>query len=103
MAEILFYNTHLAKDYNKFKEICEANDVTIIEVEEDQVDHYVGYLLGLEGFSDEKKTDFDEQANIDFDFILFSNFDNEKMFRVMDELRKARQMSNTRPAPPKIT
>lgn len=89
MAEILFYNTHLAKDYDKFKEICEANDVTIIEVKEDQVDHYVGYLLGLEGFSDEKKTDIDEKANIDFDFILFSNFDNEKMFRVMDELRES--------------
>ena len=89
MAEILFYNTHLAKDYNKFKEICEANDVTIIEVEEDQVDHYVGYLLGLEGFTDEKKTDIDEKANIDFDFILFSNFDNEKMFSVMDDLRES--------------
>ena len=89
MAEILFYNTHLAKDFEKFREICETNDVEIIEVNEDQVDHYVGYLLGLEGFSDEKKTDIDEKANIDFDFILFSNFDNEKMFNVMDELRES--------------
>ena len=89
MAEILFYNTHLAKDFEKFREICETNDVEIIEVNEDQVDHYVGYLLGLEGFSNEKKTDIDEKANIDFDFILFSNFDNEKMFNVMDELRES--------------
>src|SRR5699024_11847104 len=87
MAEILFYNTKHAKDYDKFKEICAANDVKIIEVKEDQVDHYVGYLLGMEGFSDEKKTDVDKDINIDFDFILFSNFDNEKMFRVMDEVR----------------
>lgn len=89
MAEILFYNTHLAKNYEKFKEICEDNDVKIIEVNEDQVDNYVGYLLGLEGFSDEKKTDVDKDINIDFDFILFSNFDNEKMFRVMDDLRES--------------
>lgn len=89
MAEILFYNTKHAKDYDKFKEICTANDVEIIEVKEDQVDHYVGYLLGMEGFSDEKKTDVDKDINIDFDFILFSNFDNEKMFRVMDELRES--------------
>ena len=89
MAEILFYNTKHAKDYDKFKEICAANDVKIIEVKEDQVDHYVGYLLGMEGFSDEKKTDVDKDINIDFDFILFSNFDNEKMFRVMDELRES--------------
>lgn len=87
MAEILFYNTHLAKDFEKFKEICESNEVNIIEVRPEEVDHYVGYLLGLEGFSDEKKKASDENANIDFDFILFSNFDNHKMFKVMDELR----------------
>ena len=89
MAEILFYNTHLAKDYDKFKEICEANDVEIIEVDEDKVDHYVGYLLNLDGYPAEKKTGVDENINIDFDFILFSNFDNEKMFNIMDELRNS--------------
>lgn len=89
MAEILFYNTHLAKDYDKFKEICNNHDVKIIEVGEDHVDHYVGYLLGLEGFTDEKKTGIDENMNIDFDFILFSNFDNERMFSVMDDLRES--------------
>lgn len=89
MAEILFYNTHLAKDYDKFKEICNENDVDIIEVGQDHVDHYVGYLLGLDGFSEEKKAGINESINIDFDFVLFSNFDHEKMFKVMDELRNS--------------
>ena len=89
MAEILFYNTKHAKDYDKFKEICASHDVEIIEVDENHVDHYVGYLLGLEGFSDEKKDGVDEDIHIDFDFILFSNFDNEKMFGVIDDLRNS--------------
>lgn len=89
MAEILFYNKKHAKNFNKFKDICDENDVRIIEVEEDQVDHYVGYLLGMEGFSDEEKTDVDKDINIDFDFILFSNFANEQMFNVIDELRES--------------
>lgn len=87
MAEILFYNTKHAKNYGKFKEICASHDVEIIEVDEKHVDHYVGYLLGLDGFTDEKKEDVDKDIHIDFDFILFSNFDNEKMFRVIDDLR----------------
>lgn len=87
MAEILFYNPHLAKDYQKFTEICDENGVNIIEVDEKKVDHYVGYLLGMDGFSDEKKESIDQEANIDFDFILFSNFDNQTMFRVIDQLR----------------
>lgn len=89
MAEILFYNKKHAKNFEKFKEICDKNDVRIIEVEEDQVDHYVGYLLGMEGFSGEEKTDVDKDINIDFDFILFSNFANEQMFNVIDELRES--------------
>lgn len=89
MAEILFYNTKHAKDYDKFKEICENHEVEIIEVDENHIDHYVGYLLGLEGFSDEKKDPEDPEAHVDFDFILFFNFDNEKMFRVMDDLRNS--------------
>lgn len=88
MAEILYYNKEKNTDYDKFKEICDANDVEIIEVGKDDVDHYVGYLLGMEGFSSEKKeVEETESANIDFDFILFSNFSNEKMFRLIDELR----------------
>ena len=89
MAKILFYNKKHAKNYGKFKEICASHDVEIIEVDESQVDHHVGYLLGLEGFSDEKKDNVDKEANIDFDFILFSNFDNEKMFRMIDDLRNS--------------
>ena len=89
MAEILFYNTKHAKDYDKFKEICENHDVEIIEVDENYIDHYVGYLLGLDGFTDEKKEAEDKEAHVDFDFILFSNFDHEKMFRVMDDLRNS--------------
>ena len=89
MAEILFYNTKHAKDYEKFREICENHEVEIIEVDQSQVDHHVGYLLGLEGFTDEKKEISNEEANIDFDFILFSNFDNEKMFRMIDDLRNS--------------
>lgn len=89
MAEILFYNTKHAKDFDKFKEICDTHGVRIIEVGEESLDHYVGYLLGMDGFSDEKKNGADLEANVDFDFILFSNFTNEKMFEVMDDLRES--------------
>lgn len=88
MAEILFYNSNLSKNYDKFKEICDNNDVKIINVGAGDVDHYVGYLLGFDGFDSEKKESIEnEDTNIDFDFILFSNFSNEKMFKVIDELR----------------
>ena len=38
MAEILFYNPHLAKDYQKFTEICDENGVKIIEVDDRKVE-----------------------------------------------------------------
>ena len=90
MADILFYNSHLSKDFNKFKEICNKEEVNIIEVGKESLDNYVGYLLGLDGFNEEKKEDLvDEDVNVDFDFILFSNFSNDKMFRVIDKLRNS--------------
>ncbi|WP_296127456.1 DUF3783 domain-containing protein [uncultured Anaerococcus sp.] len=87
MADILYYKSHLNSDFDKFKAICDSHDVNIIEVDEKEVDHLVGYLLGLDGFDESKKEVIDEEANIDFDFILFSNFDNQKMFDVIDALR----------------
>ena len=90
MADILFYNSNLSKDFNKFKEICNKEEVNIIEVGKESLDNYVGYLLGLDGFNEEKKEDLvDEDVNVDFDFILFSNFSNDKMFRVIDQLRNS--------------
>lgn len=46
--------------------------------------------LELMDLLDQKKENVDNKENIDFDFILFSNFSNELMFKVMDELREAK-------------
>ena len=88
MAEIIFYNPIDMDKYDRFKKIAKENDIDIIEVGKDHLDYTIGHLLGIEGFSEEKKEGRDDDYNLDFDFTLFNGFENEELFDLLDTLRE---------------
>lgn len=88
MAEILFYNPVDMDKYDRFKKIAKENDIEIIEVGKEHLDYTIGHLLGIEGFSEEKKEVRDDDYDLDFDFTLFNGFENEELFDLLDTLRE---------------
>lgn len=87
MAEILYYNPIDMEKYDRFKKIAEDLGIRIIEVGEDHLDYTIGHLLGIEGF-DDKKVKAKDDDKLDFDFILFNDFENEDLFNLLDHLRE---------------
>ncbi|MDO5048191.1 MAG: DUF3783 domain-containing protein [Anaerococcus sp.] len=86
MSTILYYNPIDDQKYERIKAIANKRNIDIIEVSKEKIDYKVGYLLGLEGFDDRHK-DLDKEG-FDFDFILFSGFDSNELFDLIDELRE---------------
>lgn len=88
MAKILFYNPIDMDKYDRFKKIAAAKDIEIVEVGKDQLDDKIGKLLEIEGFDESHVPVKEEHEDLDFDFILFSGFENQELFDFLDEIRE---------------
>lgn len=88
MAKVLLYNIDENYDMEKFELLALKNKVQIIRAEKKDVNQYVGYLVGHEGYEkrDEK---LEDDPSLDFPFILFENFDRDQLFGFLDEMRQA--------------
>lgn len=88
MAKVLLYNIKEDYDLEKFEILAIKNKIQIVRAEKEDIDQYVGYLVGHEGYEkrDEK---LEEDPSLDFPFILFENFERDQLFSFLDEMRQA--------------
>lgn len=87
MAKVLLYNIKKDYDIDKFKELADSKNIGIIQVEKEDIDQRIGYLLGFDGFEklDEK---LEDDPSLDFPFILFVGFDRDQLFEFLDLMRE---------------
>lgn len=88
MAEVLLYNPDVNYDLEKFKALVADKNIGIRYAGKEDIDQYVGYLAGEEGY-EKREVSLDFDPALDFAFILFIGFERNELFDFLDAMREA--------------
>lgn len=86
MSEIILFNPSKEED-GILRDLCQDENIDIIEISMKDLDQKVGYLASIEGFEkNDVESDFEEKY--DFTFMLFKGFSNEEIFAFVKKMKE---------------